>query len=217
MVALLREHAEDVHEYSVDESFVLWPATTAHAQALEVQRAKTLAKIGSHLAKHSASGIADLALCTQEQIDAVLAALPVNQVWGIGSRLPDKLAPLGIQTAKDLKAAIGTYRGPSSRWAARRCLASNSFASQKTPRPARTPAVSDSKIVPNRTDGLKATSKKAHVAPAENAVIAAASIPSAIAATYSHAVFQEERGEGGAISPFPLSQVCFTVKFPFVR
>ncbi|SKM83920.1 Uncharacterised protein [Mycobacteroides abscessus subsp. massiliense] len=53
------------------------------------------------------------------------------------------------------------------------------------------------------------------MAPAESAVIAATSIPSAIAAVHSHAVFQE-RGEGGAISPFPHSQVCFTVKFPFV-
>lgn len=121
MVALLREHAEDVHEYSVDESFVLWPAATAHAQAVEVQRimlqalglpvtigigtTKTLAKIGSHLAKHSASGIADLGQWAQERIDLTLGALPVSEVWGIGSRLPAKLAPLGICTAHDLKAA----------------------------------------------------------------------------------------------------------------
>ncbi|SIE06032.1 Uncharacterised protein [Mycobacteroides abscessus subsp. massiliense] len=75
--------------------------------------------------------------------------------------------------------------------------------------------MSDSQIAPKRTGGLRVTSKKANVSPTENAVIAATSIPSAIAAVYSHAVFQE-RGEGGAISPSSLSQVCFTVKFPFV-
>lgn len=121
MVAILREHAEDVHEYSVDESFVLWPAATAHAQALQVQRVmlralglpvtigigatKTLAKIGSHLAKHSASGIANLGQWPTDRIDATLTKMPVGDVWGIGSRLPDKLAALGIRTAMDLKAA----------------------------------------------------------------------------------------------------------------
>lgn len=121
MVALLREYSEHVHEYSIDESFVLWPRETAHAQAVEVQavmagalglpvtvgigRTKTLAKIGSHHAKNSPSGIADFGDYTDAQMSTVLADMPVGDVWGVGARLPAKLARLGIETACQLKDA----------------------------------------------------------------------------------------------------------------
>lgn len=121
MTALLREHAEHVHEYSIDESFVLWPRETAHAQAVEVQAglaatlglpvtvgiggSKTLAKVGSHHAKLSPSGIADFGGYTDDQLSAVLGNMAVGDVWGVGSRLPGKLARLGITTARELKEA----------------------------------------------------------------------------------------------------------------
>nr|AVN58400.1 DNA polymerase IV 1 [Mycolicibacterium sp. CBMA 213] len=121
MVALLREFSEHVQEYSIDESFVLWPKETAHAQAVEVQavmasalglpvtvgigRTKTLAKIGSHHAKNSPSGIADFGGYSDEQMSEVLGGMAVGDVWGVGARLPGKLARLGIETARELKDA----------------------------------------------------------------------------------------------------------------
>lgn len=121
MTALLREHCADIQEYSIDESFVLWPQETAHAQALEVQAVlastlglpttvglgptKTLAKIGSHHAKRSESGVFDLSGYTDLELDALLADMPVGDVWGVGARLPAKLARIGITTAGQLRAA----------------------------------------------------------------------------------------------------------------
>lgn len=121
MTTLLREHAEHVHEYSIDESFVLWPRETAYAQALRVQEAmatvlglpvtvgigatKTLAKVGSHHAKLSDTGVVDLGDYTDAALTALLADMPVRQVWGVGARLPGKLARLGIGTAAQLKDA----------------------------------------------------------------------------------------------------------------
>lgn len=125
MVALLREHAEHVHEYSIDESFCLWPSTIGVDNALRIQRClalslglpttvgigptKTLAKIGSYLAKNSQDGIADVSQLSGAQLDAVLADIAVSDVWGVGSRLTEKLGALGIHTAADLK-AMDPYR-----------------------------------------------------------------------------------------------------------
>lgn len=121
MMALLREHAEHVHPYSIDESFILIPKDTARQQISEIQRellgalglpvtigvgtTKTLSKVASHLAKNSISGIVDLSTATPAGIDQVLRALPVTEVWGVGHRMPLKLDSLGIQTAADLKDA----------------------------------------------------------------------------------------------------------------
>lgn len=66
---------------------------------------KTLAKIGSTLAKRSPTGIVDISRYTNAELDELLATLPVQDVWGVGARLPAKLARLGITTAGDLRAA----------------------------------------------------------------------------------------------------------------
>ena len=58
---------------------------------------KTLAKVGSDLAKKSPSGvylIDDPALA--------LAKVPVEDIWGIGDRLGESLRAQGIQTAGQL-------------------------------------------------------------------------------------------------------------------
>ncbi|MGD9622327.1 MAG: Y-family DNA polymerase [Mycolicibacterium sp.] len=121
MTALLREHAEHVQPYSIDESWVLLPAETAAAQATEIQQVmarslglpttigtggtKTLAKVASYQAKNSTTGIADLSRCTAIETDQALRMLPVGEVWGVGSRSLPKLNQLGIHTAADLKNA----------------------------------------------------------------------------------------------------------------
>lgn len=121
MTSLLREHAEHVAPYSIDESWVLLPAETAAAQASEIQQVmarslglpvtigtggtKTLAKVASCLAKNSPAGIADLSRCTTAETDRILHSMPVGEVWGVGSRLLPKLNEHGIQTAGNLKDA----------------------------------------------------------------------------------------------------------------
>lgn len=121
MVALLRELVEHVQEYSVDESFVLLGAATAVSQAQLIQQTmarglglpvtigagptKTLAKVASLHAKNSPAGIVEVGTMSAQGIDELLAEMPVGAIWGVGRRLPDKLARIGIHTAYDLKSA----------------------------------------------------------------------------------------------------------------
>jgi len=60
---------------------------------------KTLAKIANDLAKQSNSGVFDL---TQE-VEAVLSAIAVEEVWGIGRRYAQSLQAQGITTALQLQ------------------------------------------------------------------------------------------------------------------
>lgn len=124
MVSLLRDHTEHVHPYSIDEAFVLLPATGADTHAQHIQDAmakvlglpvtiglgstKTLAKVGSHQAKNSPAGIANISALSDRQRTDLLDRMPVSQVWGIGARLPDKLAKIDIHTAGQLRAADPT-------------------------------------------------------------------------------------------------------------
>ncbi len=125
MVSLLREHAEFVHPYSIDESFVLFPVGSAVAQAVTVQRvmdrvlglpvtvglgvSKTLAKVGSSLAKLSAGGIVDVSGLSDGDLGAVLGGMGVGEVWGVGPRSAAKLNDLGIYTAAELRASDPSY------------------------------------------------------------------------------------------------------------
>lgn len=67
----------------------------------------TLAKFSNHLAKKNSqfAGVCNwLAMSPIEQ-DYWLASQPVQEVWGVGSRLSARLAELGIETALDLRRA----------------------------------------------------------------------------------------------------------------
>lgn len=59
---------------------------------------KTLAKIGTHIAKKSGIGVYQM----PEEPSHILAKLPLEEIWGIGSRLACKLRALGIKTAGEL-------------------------------------------------------------------------------------------------------------------
>ena len=65
---------------------------------------KTLAKVANHLAKHS-QGV--WALADPRRRDEVLAQLQVQDIWGIGVRLAQRLNRLGICTALQLAKADG--------------------------------------------------------------------------------------------------------------
>ncbi len=73
---------------------------------------KTLAKLANHVAKEAArkpgsypaafADVCHLGLLPRAELDAVLAATTMRDVWGIGPRLTEQLAADGLVTALDL-------------------------------------------------------------------------------------------------------------------
>jgi DNA polymerase V len=68
---------------------------------------KTLAKLANHVAKkHPRSkGVFNYNALTAEQKARLLAQLPVEEVWGVGRKLTNRLALHGIRTVLDLREA----------------------------------------------------------------------------------------------------------------
>ena len=68
---------------------------------------KTLAKLANHVAKKrdQYQGVFDYSRLSQGQQDELLAGIQASEVWGIGHRLSERLARLGINTVKDLRDA----------------------------------------------------------------------------------------------------------------
>lgn len=67
---------------------------------------KTLAKLANYAAKRwqkQTGGVVDLRC--PERRSKLLAVTPVNEVWGVGNRLTERLNAIGIRTASDLAAA----------------------------------------------------------------------------------------------------------------
>lgn len=111
--------------YSIDESFLGVRGSTEELIALGrdiratvqkevgipvsvgIARTKTLAKLTNHGAKKNLSlgGVCHWESYTPEQQAAILAALPVDEIWGIAGRTKKKLTGLGIHTIADLAAA----------------------------------------------------------------------------------------------------------------
>jgi DNA polymerase V len=118
VAAVLRRHAPDVEGYSIDESFLTFPPDgdpLARARALRAEVArwtgipvsvglgpsKALAKLASDKAK-AAGGV--LSLLDPAARARLLAATPVEQVWGIARRSAERLAAHGVRTAADFSA-----------------------------------------------------------------------------------------------------------------
>ncbi len=110
----------DVEQYSIDEAFLPFTgAIYANAEQVSVELrerilkwtgitvsiglgpTKTLAKLANHLAKKG-NGIFTFPTIKAEQ-DALLAQIPVGDIWGIGRRHAAKLRMYGVHTAKDLR------------------------------------------------------------------------------------------------------------------
>ena len=76
---------------------------------------KTLAKLANHIAKtaerkpgsypEKLAQVCNLAALQKEELDAVLAATPVGEVWGIGRRISAQLIEGGVTTVMDLAQA----------------------------------------------------------------------------------------------------------------
>ena len=118
---MLDRFTDQVEVYSIDESFLGFdgfPESSVVSRAQDAVKAvkqglglpicigvaptKTLAKIANHYAKKLQVPGSVLALNTLFSQTNALKNLPVNEIWGIGRRLTEHLAEMGIHTALEL-------------------------------------------------------------------------------------------------------------------
>lgn len=125
--------------YSIDESFIdlsgvrgdlVERSHKIRARILQwvgipcgigIASTKTLAKLANHIAKSAErkpgsypfklAQVCNLAALSQAELDAVMAATHVQEVWGIGRRISSQLVDAGVTTVLDLvRADPGTVR-----------------------------------------------------------------------------------------------------------
>ncbi|PZO38001.1 MAG: SOS mutagenesis and repair protein UmuC [Pseudanabaena frigida] len=82
------------------EKILKW---TGIPTGIGIGKTKVLSKIANHVAKKSASGVAEL--ITDELRDHLLANLAIEDIWGINRRLGVRLRSYGIATAAQLRDA----------------------------------------------------------------------------------------------------------------
>ncbi|MDN3520010.1 Y-family DNA polymerase [Halomonas ramblicola] len=123
--AVLEELCAGVEPYSIDEMFIRCEGFTAarlHAHARDLHRrvhrytgipvsvgiapTRTLAKLANRAAKAlpGYDGVCVLSPGSHET-QAILRQTPMAAIWGLGQRLVERLALLGIHTARDLAEA----------------------------------------------------------------------------------------------------------------
>jgi DNA polymerase V len=127
---ILSDFSPNQEVYSIDECFVDLTGTpklrevsyamrervgmwTGMPVCVGVGPTKTLAKLANHVAKkHPRSkGVFNYNALTDEQKSNLLRCLPVEDVWGVGRKLTQRLASYGVSTALDLRDAhIPTLR-----------------------------------------------------------------------------------------------------------
>ena len=69
---------------------------------------KTLAKLANHCAKKGlagADGVCDFGLLDEHQCRVLFSSLPVDEIWGVGRRITEKLLTMNIKTVEDLRTA----------------------------------------------------------------------------------------------------------------
>ncbi len=127
MMTVLGRYAPDQEVYSIDECFLGFDGfrnfdLIEHSRRLreEVLRwvgipvcvgigaTKTLAKLANHCAKKNLAGadsVCDLTQLDDAERSRLFAAIPVNEVWGVGRRLTEQLAARNIHTVEQLRTA----------------------------------------------------------------------------------------------------------------
>lgn len=124
VMTVLQQMEPEVEVYSIDEAFIALPyfpgqLHTDHARylkkrikqyvgipvAIGIGPTKTLAKIATRVAKKMAHYEGAFDMTDNPEIDQILAAIDVEDVWGIGRQSANKLKPRGILTALDLRNA----------------------------------------------------------------------------------------------------------------
>ena len=124
VMAMLQQFSPDIEVYSIDEAFLNLADCgdgdlTAYAQrirravrqgagipiAIGVGATKTLAKLANRLSKQwrDANGVVDLT--ASPDLDSLLKAVAVKDIWGIGRSYARRLQAYGIENARDLRNA----------------------------------------------------------------------------------------------------------------
>lgn len=90
--------------YAMRERVGMW---TGMPVCVGIGPTKTLAKLANHVAKkHPRSkGVFNYNALTAQQKSRLLQCLPVQEVWGVGRKLTQRLAHHGVTTALDLRQA----------------------------------------------------------------------------------------------------------------
>lgn len=115
IISILRDETLGVEQYSIDEAFIYPPKKdlmsfgkglrakilkwTGIPCGVGFAPTKTLAKIANHIAKKSPEGVFVL----PDDPTEILRSLPVEEVWGIGRRMGERLRMHGIVTADQLR------------------------------------------------------------------------------------------------------------------
>lgn len=126
VVQVLRGFSPTIEVYSIDESFLDLTGfshidLTEYGQQMRqrvrqwvgipvgvgIAPTKTLAKLANHYAKKRErfEGVCNLPSLTHSDQEALFAETPVEEVWGVGRRLTDRLNQMGIQTVLALREA----------------------------------------------------------------------------------------------------------------
>jgi DNA polymerase V len=127
MMAVLGRYSPQQEIYSIDECFLGLGGFShydlvEHAQQMRRQvkqwvglpvcvgiaATKTLAKLANHCAKKNLAGedgVCDFGRLSKSEYEALLARLPVAEIWGVGRKLTARLDECGIRTVKQLRDA----------------------------------------------------------------------------------------------------------------
>lgn len=117
--AVLSRYAQRIEHYSIDESFLAFSpgpdwaslgreikATVRRHTGIPVSvgfgPTKVLAKAANKAAKKRQDGAGVTVLQRPDEIREVLSGMPTAEVWGIGSRLAERLKSVGVETAWQL-------------------------------------------------------------------------------------------------------------------
>ena len=117
IISLLHRFAPDVEQYSIDEAFIHLdlPGKADYFQygtelrktilkwigipcGIGFAQTRTLAKIANHIGKKSESGV----FVMPDDTSKILAATPVEDIWGVGRKLAPQLKKSGISNALQL-------------------------------------------------------------------------------------------------------------------
>jgi DNA polymerase V len=127
VVEVLGQFTPNLEVYSIDESFLdLAGFDQARledygqqirqrvadwlglAVCVGIAPTKTLSKLANHCAKKNLAGrtgVCDFTTLKPEALTGLLDSIPVNEVWGVGSKLTRRLAAMGIHTVRELRDA----------------------------------------------------------------------------------------------------------------
>lgn len=120
VLATLRAFAEEIENYSIDESFLRFSPGVSDLDGLSrtiratvrrhtgipvsvgVAPTKVLAKLANKLAKKQPERAGVMVMPKGAELEALLRGVEVGSLWGIGRQLTARLAEVGVKTAWEL-------------------------------------------------------------------------------------------------------------------